>query len=31
VLVPILARLGREDDLDGWLADSPLVEVELDA
>jgi F420H(2)-dependent quinone reductase len=31
VLVPILARLGRDDQLGDWLAGSPLVEVELAA
>jgi F420H(2)-dependent quinone reductase len=31
VLVPILERLSREDQLDDWLARSPLVEVELAA
>jgi hypothetical protein len=31
VLVPILERLGREDQLAEWLARSPLVEVELAA
>ena len=29
VLGPIVARLGREADLERWLADSPLVEVTL--
>jgi hypothetical protein len=31
VLVPILERLGREDQLAEWLARSPLVEVDLAA
>ena len=29
VLSPIVARLGREADLERWLTDSPLVEVTL--
>ena len=29
VLERILERLGREDELDRWLADAPLVEVDL--
>jgi hypothetical protein len=29
VLAPVLHRLGRDDQLDDWLARSPLVEVEL--
>lgn len=29
VLSPIVARLGREADLERWVADSPLVEVAL--
>ncbi|MFN8474040.1 MAG: nitroreductase/quinone reductase family protein [Anaerolineae bacterium] len=28
-LVPILTRLGREADIDRWVADSPLVEVTI--
>ena len=28
-LVPILARLGRQDDIERWVEDSPLVEVTL--
>jgi hypothetical protein len=31
VLTPILARLGRDAQLDVWVAQSPLVEVELAA
>jgi hypothetical protein len=29
-LVPILERLGRRDELERWLRESPLVEIELE-
>ena len=30
VLTPILARLGRSDSMEAWIADSPLVAVSFD-
>ena len=30
VLTPILAKLGRSDNMEAWLSDSPLVAVSID-
>lgn len=30
VLTPILAKLGRSDNMEAWMADSPLVAVTID-